>query len=297
MGKSHILIARACRLWLLWLALATAQAASALPAMWQSRDGRLTVFGTIHALPPAPAAGPDWLAPATRAALAKSDRLVVEVDMPADPAALAGVVAQLGVLPAPVPLASRLPVAAQAQLPAALAAAGVPDGALDRLETWLAAITLVQAQVMKAGLDPAAGVDRVLIARARAAGKRLVGLETVEGQFALFDGLPEAEQRRLLADAVAGQGDMAAEVKALAAAWMAGDVLRIRRQFDTSRLSPELERRLFTARNRAWANWARAALANRRARPFMAVGAAHLPGRGGLIALLNARGIVMRRVQ
>lgn len=291
------LIARLGRLWLLATWLLAAQAGQALPAMWQSADGRLTVFGTIHALPPQSLPGQGWFTPATRAAFGASDRLVVEVDMPQDQAALGAVVARLGLLPAPVPLASRLPPAARDRLPAALAAVGVPDGALDRLETWLAAITLVQAQVMKAGLDPAAGVDRALLTEARAASKPLVGLETVEGQFGLFDGLPEPEQRRLLADAVIGQDDMAAQVQALAAAWMAGDTLRIRRDFDTSRLSPELERRLFTARNRAWAQWAQTALATPGARPFMAVGAAHLPGRGGLIQLLKARGIAMRRVQ
>jgi uncharacterized protein YbaP (TraB family) len=295
--KPRRLIARLGRLWLLAAWLLAAQAALALPAMWQSRDGRLTVFGTIHALPPQTPQGPGWYTPAARAAFAASDRLVVEVDIPQDQAALGAVVARLGLLPAPVPLASRLPPAARNRLPAALAAVGVPDGALDRLESWLAAITLVQAQVIKAGLDPAAGVDRVLLAEARAASKPLVGLETVEGQFGLFDGLPEAEQRRLLADAVTGQDDMAAQVQALAAAWMAGDVVRIRRDFDASRLSPELERRLFTQRNRAWAKWAQTALAAPGARPFMAVGAAHLPGRGGLIARLEASGIAMRRVQ
>lgn len=277
--------------------LLAALPALALPAMWQSRDGRLTVFGTIHALPPQTPPAPGWFTPAMRAALAGSDRLVVEVDMPQDQAALGAVVAQLGLLPAPVPLASRLPPAARDRLPSALAAVGVPAGALDRLESWLAAITLVQAQVMKAGLDPAAGVDRALLKEARTTSKPLVGLETVEGQFGLFDGLPEAEQRRLLADAVIGQDDMAGQVQALAAAWMAGDVARIRREFDTSRLSPELERRLFTARNRAWAQWVQTALATPGARPFLAVGAAHLPGRGGLIELLQARGIPMRRVQ
>jgi uncharacterized protein YbaP (TraB family) len=135
-----------------------------------------------------------------------------------------------------------------------------------------------------------------LIARARAAGKPLLGLETPRGLLALFDGLPEADQRLLLASAIADAGKTGEQMQGLVAAWAAGDVERILADFDDASLSPELEKRLFRDRNAAWADWVQAAL-KKPGRHFMAVGAAHMAGPHSLIALLKARGFKVKRVQ
>ncbi|WP_017666504.1 TraB/GumN family protein [Sandarakinorhabdus sp. AAP62] len=274
----------------LWLA----SPAWAVPAMWQVGQGKrqITLYGTIHALPK----GTDWLTPQAAQAFNRAGTLVVEIAGPSDPAAMRAVVMELGRLPTPVPLASRLPDELKPKADALLKAAGLPVGALDGMESWLAALTLVQIEVARAGLDPAAGVDVALIARARAAGKRLIGLETARGQLALFDSLPEADQRLLLASAIADAGKTVEQMQGLVAAWGAGDVDRILKDFDDASLSPELEKRLFHDRNAAWANWVQAAL-KRPGRKFMAVGAAHMAGPHSLIAMLQARGIPVKRVQ
>jgi hypothetical protein len=123
-----------------------------------------------------------------------------------------------------------------------------------------------------------------------------VGLETAEGQLGLFDHLPEPEQRLLLGSAITDAGGAQDEIRALLKAWEAGDVERIRAEFDDGSLSPELEAVLLTRRNQAWADW----LAKRAAQPgavFVAVGAAHMAGPNSLIALLQARGLTVRRVE
>ncbi len=274
----------------LWLATP----AWAVPAMWQVEQGKrqITLYGTIHALPK----GTDWLTAQAARAFNRAGTLVVEIAGPPDPAAMRAVVMELGRLPTPVPLASRLPDDLKPKADALLKATGLPPGALDGMESWLAALTLVQIEVARAGLDPAAGVDVALIARARAAGKPLVGLETPRGQLALFDGLPEADQRLLLASAIADAGKTGEQMQGLVAAWAAGDVERILTDFDDASLSPELERRLFRDRNAAWADWVQAAL-KKPGRHFMAVGAAHMAGPHSLIALLKARGFKVKRVQ
>lgn len=279
---------------LLIVGLALALPAWAVPAMWQAGQGRsrITIFGTIHALPKDQA----WLTPAARRAFDRAGTLVVEIVPPDDPAAMRAVFAELGMLKTPVPLGSRLPADLQSRADALLNQARLPAGALDGMETWLAALTLVQLEVARAGLDPAAGVDVALIARARSAGKRLVGLETPRGQLELFDALPEADQRLLLASAVADAGQTAQQMQGLVAAWAAGDVDRILTDFDDASLSPELEKRLFRDRNAAWADWVQTAL-KRPGRQFMAVGAAHMAGPGSVIAMLKARGIKVRRLQ
>ncbi|WP_313670281.1 TraB/GumN family protein [Sandarakinorhabdus sp.] len=262
--------------------------------MWQVGQGKrqITLYGTIHALPK----GTDWLTPQAAGAFNRAGTLVVEIAGPPDPAAMRAVVMELGRLPVPVPLASRLPDDLKPKADALLKATGLPPGALDGMESWLAALTLVQIEVARAGLDPAAGVDVALIARARAAGKPMVGLETPRGQLALFDSLPEADQRLLLASAIADAGKTAEQMQGLVAAWAAGDVERILKDFDDASLSPELEKRLFRDRNAAWADWVQMAL-KRPGRHFMAVGAAHMAGPHSLIAMLKARGLRVRRVQ
>ncbi len=279
---------------LLALALLFAAPVWAVPALWQVGSGDRTVmlYGTIHALPN----GPDWLTPAAASAFAAADALVVEVVFPDNPAEMAGALGRLALLPAPSPILDRVPTDLRPKLAALIAGSGLPASAFDGMKSWYAAITLVQLELARAGLDPAAGVDVTLIARARAAGRRLVPLESVEGQLKLFDALPEADQRLLLAAAVAESGDAAGQLQALVKAWEAGDVERILKDFDDSSLSPAMHEALFRRRNAAWADWIANAL-KAPGRHFMAVGAAHMAGPDSVIAMLGARGIAVRRVE
>jgi len=282
------------RLFHLVLALLLAAPALAAPAMWQVEGGaaRITLYGTVHALPP----GKTWLSDAARAAFTGADTLVVEVANSGDPVAMAGVVQRIGMLPTPIPLASRLPADLRPRLASHLQGLGMPADSLDKFKTWLAAITILAIDMQRSGLDPADGVDRALIFMAKTAGKPVVGLETAQYQLGLFDALPEPEQRLLLGSAVIDAGAAQDEVRALLKAWEAGDVERIRAEFDDGSLSPELEAALIIRRNTAWADW----LVKRAAQPggvFVAVGAAHMAGPDSLIALLQARGLNVRRVE
>ncbi|WP_439546499.1 TraB/GumN family protein [Sandarakinorhabdus sp.] len=282
------------RLFRLLLALLLAAPAVAAPAMWQVEGGpaRITLYGTVHALPP----GKTWLSDSARAAFTTADTLVVEVATGGDQAAMAAVVQRIGMLPDPIPLASRLPPDLKPRLASHMQRLGLPATSLDRFKTWLAAITILGADMVRSGLDPADGVDRALIAMASTAGKPVVGLETAEFQLGLFDALPEAEQRLLLGSAIIDAGAAQDEVRALLKAWETGDVERIRIEFDDASLSPEMEAVLLTRRNIAWADW----VAQRAAQPgalFVAVGAAHMAGPNSLIALLQARGLTVRRVE
>lgn len=292
MGKSGLM--RAFRRILLLCCLALAVPAWAVPALWQVSNGKgtLTLYGTIHALPP----GQDWFSRKARAAFNRADTLVVEMVAPDDPAEMAGIVQALGMMPAPVPIRDRLAADVRPQYDSLVRSSDFPLAGLDRMKSWFAALSLVQLEMLAGGIDPSAGVDVTLIGRARAAKKRLVGLETPRGQLELFNGLPEAEQRLLLASAVTDAGQSRSAMRALIAAWSAGDVERIRKEFDDSSLSPELEIRLFRDRNAAWAAHVSTAL-KANGRHFMAVGAAHMAGPDSLITMLEARGFRVRRVE
>ncbi len=73
----------------------------------------------------------------------------------------------------------------------------VPEIFIARLEPWAAAMVLTQFALAKTGFDPQLGIDMQLMARARADGKEVAGLETVVDQlgifeFVAFDAFPES---------------------------------------------------------------------------------------------------------
>ena len=161
------------------------------------------------------------------------------------------------------------------------------------MESWAAAVVL--AQVAQAGSDSGNGVDRALIPAAK--GKPVVELEGAAGQLALFDGLPEASQRALLAEVVAGADTSAADMRRLAQIWRRGDVAALAAETRSGMLAdPTLREVLFTRRNRRWSA-AIGKMLVRGEHPFVAVGAAHMAGPEGLPAMLAARGFAVTRVE
>ena len=265
------------------------------PALWKLSDADTTIylFGTIHLLP----AGLQWRTPAIERAIAETDTLVLETEIGSDVMAAAQTLMRLGVSPGLPPIADRVPTERRDELRTIVAAAGVPERALDRMETWAAALTLLTANFKQAGLSAEAGVERGLDAAYRSAGKRIEGLETPEQQFGYFDALSEEAQRRFLLGMLDDPARAQAEFKAMLEAWRRGDTDAIARTFDSeTALSPELREVLMTRRNAAWAEW----LAKRLDKPgtvMVAVGAGHLAGNDSVQRMLRARGLRARRVQ
>lgn len=264
------------------------------PALWQV-DGpggqKAWLFGTIHALPDPV----DWHSRPVDAALAGADRIVLEVAEIEDESGIARTFAQLGGASATSPLRTRVPPAALADYDRYLKRHGIDDAPLARQETWAAALILAQYSRRDSGSESANGVDRAV---KQAAGRRPVEeFEGADAQLRIFDALPEHEQRDLLAAVVAGNGDAAAESRAMERAWAKGDLAAITADTQGGLLSdPELRQALLVGRNRTWLNRLTTMLA-RRERPFVAVGTAHLVGPDGLPAQLTARGYKVTRLQ
>jgi uncharacterized protein YbaP (TraB family) len=262
---------------------------SAKPALWEvtgPRGEHAWLFGTIHALP-RPAA---WRSPAIDGALRGADRIVVEIAAVGDAAAMNRDFAALSQTPGQPPLADKVPSALRGKLAAQLKASGLSESQFADLETWAAALTLARGAAKD--MDPANGIDRAVLKLTDQ--RPVVELEGTRGQLAIFDRLPEAQQRDLLA-AVVAEPDQSTDSPAQA--WLTGDMAAIERETRQGLLDdPELRQALFTARNAAWTARIAAMLAAGE-RPFIAVGAAHMAGAEGLPALLAARGYTVRRVQ
>jgi uncharacterized protein YbaP (TraB family) len=122
------------------------------------------------------------------------------------------------------------------------------------------------------------------------------GLETVTFQISLFDGMTMEEQDRLLAETLKELDTQLTAMKTLADAWKAGDAPTVERLvLQDLRSEPRIYQRMLVDRNRDWLPKVEALFA-RRGRAFVVVGAAHLIGPDGLLAMLRARGYTVEQM-
>lgn len=261
------------------------------PALWEIRANgavRGWLFGTIHSLPD----GVEWRSETLSRALARSDILVVEVADLDNPQGRADSFAALAISGEQPLLKDRIAQSERPDLLALMERGGFQQGHFHRTETWAAALTL--AQIGREG-DSANGVDRALAVEY--APGRLIELEGAARQLAIFDRLPEAEQRDLLSGIVQEAQRSQQQPGRLARIWFAGDMQAIRQEQERGILAdPEIRGALLTSRNRDWTARIVPLLENDD-KPFVAVGAAHLPGPDGLAAMLRQRGYTVARIQ
>ena len=263
------------------------------PALWlvEGPGGQKAwLFGTIHALPQPV----NWQSAKIDAARAQSDRLVLEVAKLDDDAGTAQTFARLSESPGLPPLNQRVSGDLQDELVTALKQDGFAPDALDRYETWAAALMLQNAAMAAGQSNSANGIDRALL---RGTAKPVDEFEGAAAQLAIFDRLPEPAQRALLAATLEGSGDQLTEMRKLEHAWAVGDLALIDAATNADFLhNPELRDALLVGRNRAWMTKLTGLLI-RGAHPFVAVGLAHLVGKDGLPALLTAQGYTVTRLQ
>lgn len=276
-------------LFLTSLAACSSKPQPADPALWQIEDsrGRLGwLFGTIHNSDEPLA----WDTPTVRKALHRTGIIMVEVGNLADETAVAATFAELARNENQPPLSQRIAPDKRGALAKLLDRGDYEDGDFAAMDTWAAALTL--ARVGGKDDDAENGVDRAVVA---GAGTRpIVELEGAQGQLALFDSLPEREQRDLLG-AVVAEADT--PDRDLSATWRKGDMAAIEKETRTGLLAdPELRAVLFTGRNRNWSAMIAQAVHTDR-RPFVAVGAAHMAGPDGLPALLAKEGFRVTRIE
>lgn len=269
--------------------LAPLQAQPARNFIWRvsGSSGALYLVGSVHLLTK------DYypLSPALDTAFKDSDLLVEEADLGEmeAPASQFKLLAR-GLLPGDQSLESVVAPATYALVTKRVNDLGMPIEPLKRFKPWMLALTLVQLEWQKAGFDASLGLDRHFYDRAKVDGKAVQGLETVEYQVSLFDEMTRDEQDRMLAESLKDLDREKASVLTLTNAWKAGDAAGVERiVLEDVKDDRVMYERLLVNRNRNWLPKLDALLA-RKGHAFVVVGAAHLIGPDGLVAMFKAKG-------
>jgi uncharacterized protein YbaP (TraB family) len=139
------------------------------------------------------------------------------------------------------------------------------------------------------GFSSDLGVDEFITNRARANGKQIVGLESASEHNAVFSGLNDRQSEALLLVQFIPAGNTAGGSDRMMNAWRRGDVETLASSTHASYADfPAFGDRLLGGRNRRWAPKLESYLKSGQTY-FVVVGAAHLGGSDGLLALMRAR--------
>ena len=273
---------------------AAAQTSMVRPALWSVRDDDTTIylFGTVHVLKP----GVQWFDGGVKRAFDGSDELVLEILEPTDAQAMATTMAQAAMARDGIKLSDRLSSDLRQRYQAAMTANGLPWQMFEAFNPWMAGMALSVQPLEKLGYQAELGAEKTLTVAAKAAGKRVSALETVEQQLGYFAGLPMAQQVKFLGATVDGLPDMDSQFARLIRHWQQGDPERLAQEMNESlEATPELAQVLLIDRNIKWALWIKGRLA-RPGTVFVAVGAGHLAGKGSVQDQLEQIGLEAVRV-
>lgn len=257
------------------------------------RPGVVYLVGSVHLL------SKDFypLNPALEAAYKDSSVLAEEVDLGemAQPDAQMSLLSK-GMLPSGQTLDTVLSPPTKALLNKHLGDFGPMGEVAKRFKPWLAALTIESLAWVNAGFDPNLGLDKHFYDRAIADGKTVQGFETMAFQVGLFDDMPMDQQDRLLASTLKDIDTEQANMNKLIAAWKDGDAPTVERLvLADMKGDAAVYKRMLVDRNHTWIPKIDQLL-GRTGRSFVVVGAAHLVGPDGLIALLRAKGYTVEQL-
>lgn len=243
------------------------------------------LLGSIHAGKPSLYPLPD---PVERA-WQQSHALVMEVDMTHISQAQWQEMGAITRLVDGKTLKDHLPIDLYRRTLIAAGQNGLNESMLAPLRPWFAAITLTQAALERTGFRGEFGVDQHFAKRANDGGKPIVGLETLLEQLGYLASVGD-NQTLMLESTLDELPELEKGFTEVMAAWQNGDqatlINLLKEEMAPPKLQAWLEQTLLAERNRNWVKkWP--SLPNE---SFIVVGALHLYGEHGLLALLEQQG-------
>ena len=186
------------------------------------------LFGSVHLLPE----GGFTVGGDLADALKQADRVCMEIDPASqDESAMTAITLERAVDPEGRTLFDLLGDDAD-RVRAAAEDAGVPLEALAMFEPWFAGLTVSVMALQAHGYDAEHGVEQIIEAQAKQAGKSGCGLETFDGQLGMLDGLPAELQKEILLQAIDEAGDIDAMIGPMLESWRDGDEAGLEKSLD-----------------------------------------------------------------
>jgi uncharacterized protein len=253
------------------------------------------LFGTIHM------GLPEFfpLEPRIARAVAAAPALALEIDPTVDPVAMGAALQAQGMAEAGAP---QLSPAFKQRLDKVLARARIDPAAVAPFKPWLVATLLALAEYSTLGYRPDLSVDMHLANLARSSKVKVVELESVASQLAMFNRLSPSEQLRMLEECIEmiESGKQAADVRQIVDAWRnadqaALDAVAARAEADDSVSGRFVQKVMLEERNVTLADKL-VQLLRRENNSVAAVGVLHLVGKHSIPALLRTRGVTVERV-
>ena len=169
-----------------------------------------------------------------------------------------------------------------------LAGIGVPRQAANLLKPW-AALIMLSAPKSPSGMF----LDRKLFLDAKRLGKLIQPLETLDEQLGIFKDMPESDQISMLSAAIDQHAELPEMVEHLLGAYLSRDLSELQslsRDYQTgqSDIADRMMERIVDKRNVTMVERLLGTLELGGA--FVAIGALHLPGDGGVLQMLRREG-------
>jgi uncharacterized protein YbaP (TraB family) len=282
-------VGRKTHRWLFALGLLGSVTAHAGSPVWTIHGDHNTVYlaGSVHLLK----ADDSSLPPAFAHAYKGSKAIVMELAIDkVDPMETASWMLENGMLKEGTTLRGTIGDDRYSRVSMEAERLGVPMEAADMLQPWALGLQLIELQYVQLGFDPQRGVEQQLQHMAQADGKPISGLETMDEQLGVLQGMSYPDQARFLDMIVTEMRDVESETQSVVTAWRTGDSAKLASLLsDEYKTFPNLYRLLVTERNKRWVPQIEKLLHGSQD-AFVVVGALHLVGDGGLLELLRHDG-------
>jgi uncharacterized protein len=266
--------------------------------LWKATSDTNTVYllGSIHA------ATPDFypLPKVIDDAFAASKNMVVEVDITKiDQAKVQALMMEKGTYQGEDTLSKKLSPKTLELFNAYCQKSGAPAAAMDKFKPWMLSMMFVMMELQKIGFKPELGIDKHFLDKA--GDKKVLELESAEGQLTLLSGFSEEVQDKMLLQALAEVEAMKEDIVKAAGLWKKGDATGLKELMLDKNVKkyPEMKPamdKLLDERNVQMTGKIEDYLKGKDPH-FVIVGAAHLIGDKGIVKLLQDKKYKVEQVE
>jgi len=287
MAGLNTLLRAAC-LWTV-LVFCACNTAAALP-LWEleGTSNRIQLLGSIHFLRSKDYPLPQAILDAYQEADVIVMELVLDEIAPAD---MQRVQQELAIDPRGRRLSDLIGASAYRQATAQASAISIDLDLLQPFEPWFAALQITQLRLLQLGFDGSYGVDMTMTRNARADGKPIIGLETLDEQLRTLDSLSAPAQKRFFGQTLEEAASIGDDLEKIVIAWRQGDTQSLETLlFEGLDDQPEVYEQVLVQRNRRWTK-AILNMTNDSPDYLIIVGTLHLIGEDSVRNMLGEAGI------